>query len=217
MTASYPVAGFTGSKDGLTAAQLTALEQLLDRIPGARELHHGDCVGADDAVHRLARARSWRIVVHPPTNQRRACGHFGHVRMPAKDFIARNDDIARACHLLVACPAQQAEQQRSGTWFNRPPGPPVGQADRPGAARRRGAVGAGRSDGRSGVMDSTVTIAVELAEGGGKGASYSRTYPLNLGNPVWHSTEVDQAIEIIRADIRSAIQAVHGRRREAPE
>jgi hypothetical protein len=59
---------------------------------------------------------------------------------------------------------------------------------------------------------STVTVTVELDENDGKRATYSRTYSISVGNPRWHSTEVDQAIEIIRADIRSAIEAVHGKR-----
>jgi hypothetical protein len=34
VTASFPVVGFTGSKDGLTAVQLTALEHLLAAFRG---------------------------------------------------------------------------------------------------------------------------------------------------------------------------------------
>jgi hypothetical protein len=116
----YSVVGFTGTKDGLTPPQLTALETLLAAIPGARTLHHGDCVGADDAAHHLARRFGWRIVVHPPINQARACGHIGDLRLPPKDFLARNADIvaaaAEAAGLLVACPGQAEERLRSGTW-----------------------------------------------------------------------------------------------------
>jgi hypothetical protein len=117
MTAPYQVVGFTGTKDGLTAPQLSALETFLPRIPGAVELHHGDCVGADDAAHRIATALGWRIIVHPPVNPRRACGHHGTVRMPPLGFLARNYEIAQACGLLVACPARpERAAPRSGTW-----------------------------------------------------------------------------------------------------
>ena len=112
----YPVVGFTGTKDGLTAPQLLALENLFGRIPGARELHHGDCVGADDSAHIIAKRLGWRIVVHPPIQQRRACGHLGDVRLPPEEFLDRNGAIVRASVLLVACPSGSEEQRRSGTW-----------------------------------------------------------------------------------------------------
>lgn len=112
----FPVVGFTGTKDGITAAQLTALEDLFRRIPGARVLHHGDCVGADDAAHRLAKSIGWRIEVHPPINQKRACGHLGDRRHQPRDFLPRNLDIVAAAALLVACPKEMTEQTRSGTW-----------------------------------------------------------------------------------------------------
>jgi hypothetical protein len=113
----YPVIGFTGTKDGITSEQLTALERLFRDIPGARELHHGDCVGADDAAHRIGFVDlRWWTEVHPPIKQRRACGHYGNVRHTPKEFLARNLDIVQAADLLVAVPKEFTEQQRSGTW-----------------------------------------------------------------------------------------------------
>jgi hypothetical protein len=115
--ATYPVVGFSGTKDGVTAPQLASLETLFDLIPGARELHHGDCVGADDAAHHIATRLGWRIVVHPPQNQRRARGYRGNLRLPPLGFLARNHEIARLCDLLIACPAQpEHDNPRSGTW-----------------------------------------------------------------------------------------------------
>lgn len=115
--AAWPVVGFTGTKDGLSTDQLGVLEQLLARVPGARELHHDDSVGAADTAHLIARTLSWRIVVHPPTRSRRARGHLGDVRLDPQDRSTRCDAIARACALLVACPADPAEQEHSDTWL----------------------------------------------------------------------------------------------------
>ena len=114
---AYPVVGFTGTKDGLSVPQLAALEQLLPRIPAARELHHDDGTGAADAAHRIARALSWRIVVHPPAGSRRVRGHLGDIRLDPQPAPAVADAIARATELLIACPASEVEHDRSNTWI----------------------------------------------------------------------------------------------------
>lgn len=55
---------FIGDGEPLTRGQLVAM-QLLLRSFGVVELHHGDRLGADGDVHRLAnRIRAWRMV-HP--------------------------------------------------------------------------------------------------------------------------------------------------------
>ncbi len=86
--------GFTGTRAGLTAQQAIRIFRELQKFE-VTEVHHGDCVGADEMVHyqlvpllgkpvvnddetRVERIDvSCHVVVHPPDNpSRRAfCGH----------------------------------------------------------------------------------------------------------------------------------------------
>ena len=113
--------GFTGTAKGMSARQLREFEVL---IRGAHELHHGDCVGADEQAHRLTCfvARAVHIVVHPPSDDKaRAYCSPGPWQtsmevVEPKPYIQRNHDIVDAVDLLVAAPYTDEEVLRSGTW-----------------------------------------------------------------------------------------------------
>jgi hypothetical protein len=107
--------GFTGTRDGMTARQKSALRGLLTSHDGAI-LHHGDAVGADAEAHDIAVALGCTIVIHPPTIERqRAFRSAAEIRAP-RPYLDRNKDIVRDTKLLVAAPADAMEQLRSGTW-----------------------------------------------------------------------------------------------------
>lgn len=108
--------GFTGTQEGLTTPQRVFLTDWMDRY-GVAELHHGDCVGADEHAHDMVRNRKWRIVIHPgPNNAKRAFCTSYSVLCPVKPNLSRNVDIVNETELLVACP-KGPEEVRSGTWF----------------------------------------------------------------------------------------------------
>jgi hypothetical protein len=121
--------GFTGTRQGMTEAQKSALRALLDG--GAGEFHHGDCIGADSQAHDIANEYGYRIILHPPTNSsQRAWREVPkHMERPKKPYLDRNKDIVRETASLVAAPAEPEEQLRSGTWstvrFARKQGKPV--------------------------------------------------------------------------------------------
>lgn len=110
--------GFTGTRDGMTARQKEVVARVVRTYPANLRLHHGDCVGADEQMHRVVWANSpfARFHGHPPRNPRfRAYCKFDHLEEP-KPYLARDRDIVDACELLIATPKSYAEVIRSGTW-----------------------------------------------------------------------------------------------------
>lgn len=122
--------GFTGTREGMTAAQRDSLNDLLEQHQPA-EVHHGECQGADAQFHEQAFCgTAANIIIHPPTDDRYRAYCVGSriTKMPPKPYLERNHDIVNACDLLIACP-KGPEEQRSGTWatirFARKVGRPV--------------------------------------------------------------------------------------------
>jgi hypothetical protein len=121
--------GFTGTRQGMTAEQKSALRNLLDG--GTGEFHHGDCIGADSEAHDIADECGYGIILHPPTNySERAWREVPrHMMRPERPYLDRNRNIVRETASLIAAPAEPEEQLRSGTWstvrFARKQGKPV--------------------------------------------------------------------------------------------
>jgi|SRR5215472_4717124 len=117
--------GFSGTRHGMTALQIRGAYWTLNRIAltedqdpesELREVHHGDCTGADAEFHVIATAAGWRTVAHPPLNDRlRAWCKADEVREP-KDYLARDRDIASETGVLIAAPASPVPVRGSGTW-----------------------------------------------------------------------------------------------------
>jgi hypothetical protein len=109
--------GFTGTRRGMTWTQMDKLRKLIREGEGLESFHHGDCLGADAEAHWIV----WnlgvgKIVGHPPDNERlRAFCLCDELRAPLP-YLNRNRAMVREVDLLVAAPATQGEEQRSGTW-----------------------------------------------------------------------------------------------------
>lgn len=117
------IVAFTGTQADMTGKQFDAVLELLTELK-PREIHHGDCIGADARFHAIA---VWlnhenlncqiKIHVHPPTNNsKRAFCEDVDVMHEPKDYLDRNHDIVDACDVLIACPKEKEEKRRSGTW-----------------------------------------------------------------------------------------------------
>lgn len=114
------ILGFTGTSEGLTLAQKRGLYTVVREFH-PREVHHGDCVGADDYFHDVIRSYfpDCKRIIHPPDNpkKRAFCGESPNdIILPEKPYLARNQDIVNAAKVLIACPKEFKEVVRSGTW-----------------------------------------------------------------------------------------------------
>ena len=99
--------GFTGTRQGMTAEQKSALRNFLDG--GVGEFHHGDCIGADSEAHDIADECGYGIILHPPTNySERAWREVPrHMMRPERPYLDRNKDIVRETTWLIAARQSQ--------------------------------------------------------------------------------------------------------------
>ena len=108
------ILGFTGTRHGMTEEQIRAADFESWEFG---ELHHGDCVGADTDMHRIARANGLVIAGHPPSDPRLRAYNDCDLLFPEKPYHDRNRDIVDACDVLLATPAEDEEQEKGGTWY----------------------------------------------------------------------------------------------------
>lgn len=114
--------GFTGTRQGMTAAQKETLQReflSLDYSLDEWWFHHGDCVGSDEQADRIARAHGAKIWMHPPKNPvyRAYIGLDARKDkiVPELPYIERNKKIVECAQRMIATP-DGAEKIRSGTW-----------------------------------------------------------------------------------------------------
>ena len=111
------IIGFTGTREGMTALQKQSLTALIDTLK-PKEVHHGDCVGADAEFHDIVQGRRIRTIIHPPDNDglRAHCQSLFGFTVTPRLYLQRNIDIIEASDLVIAAP-KGPELQRSGTWM----------------------------------------------------------------------------------------------------
>src|ERR1700757_4168176 len=110
------VLGVTATRNGITDAQrIFAWEQLAK----ASALHHGACVGGDEALHDIAQLIGLTIYIHPPINEKlmmpREKGLPDTIVFEAEDYHPRNHSIVDSCEKLLVLP-DGPERMHSGTW-----------------------------------------------------------------------------------------------------
>lgn len=108
--------GFTGTQHGMSLTQKQELARLLVALK-PEEFHHGDCIGADEEAHIIARSLQIAIVIHPPDIEAKRAFCKGAVewRAPAP-YLVRNRAIVDATFTLVVGPQSDTPKVRSGTW-----------------------------------------------------------------------------------------------------
>lgn len=108
--------GFTGTRGGMTAVQKQEFKATILQL-NLDEFHHGDCVGADEDAHYLVIENfDCQMVGHPPTNTMYQAHCSFDRQLPPMEYLARNRGIVNTTDILIACPKEEAEILRSGTW-----------------------------------------------------------------------------------------------------
>ena len=113
----YGTIAFTGSRLGMTHKQIAAVTKKLEEYE-PKFVRHGDCLGGDAQFHDLCLAYGkCEIIIHPPTKtSMRAYCKGAHEMVEPKPYLDRNKDMVLWSNLLIACPAGNKEELRSGTW-----------------------------------------------------------------------------------------------------
>lgn len=96
--------GFIGDRGRLTSNQLVAVRFLLQGF-GVVEVHHGDELGADEDIHRLADGlRAWRMV-HPRCDGPDGAGFQRDVVFPPRPYPRSDHEIVDAAGAVILAPA----------------------------------------------------------------------------------------------------------------
>jgi hypothetical protein len=120
---TFKVVSLTGTQRGLRLAQKDSFVDEVENLKrnGTEFFFHGGCVGADELMHIIVNSYGYsldKLIVWPSNiirKQARLTGQF--TLMPADDPLKRNKKLVDMCDFLVACPGEQAEVLRSGTWM----------------------------------------------------------------------------------------------------
>lgn len=119
--------GETGTRYGATRLQVASVGWLWSRYE-IKELHNGDCVGADAQLYWLVNSLLIPdIVIHPPINDRHraGCGFDDLLRSTAtkvtfrepKGYHARDRDVVDESDVMVGLPKKPWEEDHGGTWY----------------------------------------------------------------------------------------------------
>lgn len=110
--------GFTGTRLGLTDAQVCILEGLLGKVT---EFHHGSCIGADILAAKMIRelyGMTVKIIAHPGPkgDETNAASGVDDYTMPPKTHFLRNRHIVDSVDAVIACPGH-TNSKFGGVWY----------------------------------------------------------------------------------------------------
>jgi hypothetical protein len=81
------------------------------------ELHHGDCIGADEMVAKIAMMLGFKVICHPPENTVLRAYQTSHETRVPLSYFHRNRNIVDETDFLIAVPYQDSHQSTGGTWY----------------------------------------------------------------------------------------------------
>lgn len=115
--------GFTGTQKGMTEAQRDGVVSVWKALRPVKELHHGDCIGADAQANDLFDVGGKLIVLHTPSDERKQAHCFAHwadlEKLAPLPYLERNANIVKRTEVLVAAPFEmfRENEPHSGTWW----------------------------------------------------------------------------------------------------
>lgn len=107
--------GMSGNRSGLTSEAENILIEFLKQNNNIREVHHGDCIGADKDFHDICNENNLNIIIHPPTDNKLRAFCQGNTLLPPKKYLIRNKDIVNSSDFCIFFPPGP-EILKSGTW-----------------------------------------------------------------------------------------------------
>jgi hypothetical protein len=115
--------GVTGTRNGMNTYQenrvIEYLNMLKNKLPlyDTYQLHHGDCVGVDVEVAKIAQELGYKTVNHPPVDSELRAYHESDIILEPKTHFARNRDIVNNSEILLVVPMENSHQTKGGTWY----------------------------------------------------------------------------------------------------
>lgn len=107
--------GFTGSRKGMTKKQRSRLRKILSNYVEEYTVtfRHGDCIGADEQAHKIAKNLGCRIVIHPPIDDKQRAYKKGNKTLKPKKYLERNKDIVNNSDKIIACPEDELQHNKN--------------------------------------------------------------------------------------------------------
>lgn len=106
----------TGTREGMTPKQRQAFKSLLVKLK-VSVLIHGDCVGADAQMDRIAKRLDLRVKTRPANMPKyRAHCEDTEILADPEDPLVRNRKMVDETKVLIACPQKFKNELLSGTW-----------------------------------------------------------------------------------------------------
>lgn len=106
--------GFTGTRKGMTDAQMASVKNVMQLPILKGTFQHGDCEGADAQAFKMADELGYHTIAHPGPGYLRANTASKEIR-ESKLFLVRNKDIVNETDMLIAAPKSD-KNTGGGTW-----------------------------------------------------------------------------------------------------
>lgn len=113
----YKRVGFSGTRLGMTDAQIRGVRRLLSSwVQFNPTFIHGACIGADEQALEIAKELNFRTIAYPSNIEKYRTKVSSDEEFHPMPPLSRNVLIATSCDILIATPKESAPIIRSGTW-----------------------------------------------------------------------------------------------------